>query len=429
MIFFNKSKISIFLFSFFLSFKISLNAILVGYYPGWGQWEGSSFDQVRSIVPEFTHVNYAFLEPYPDGRVVTVDPDTDIQQNLLRTISGTVNNPGISYGGWIINNNDSRPIEFLPPPESIKGYPDKFPANIFSQVGANPKVEIETRKNLAKNIAKVNKYYGYKVIDIDWEYPGYPAMQQGNPADFGNFLELLKEIYNEAHKSENNMEVSIAGPSQWGLILPKLNLGQLQNYLDWINIMAYDFVGYNWVQHTGHQAALRQSGDFDNKDYYIEKIVQTYLDSGVPANKLVLGVPTYGRSFGNVQAGPKNDGLFQTFSGAGPSSSNTKDIGLVLPNDLRNLNPKFIFWDEKAQAPYYYGPFGGQQNVFITFDNEESLYRKGQFIRQKGLKGAMVWDIRPGIDQLIKALKDGMNGIARADIESRRNEREESAKK
>ena len=134
------------------------------------------------------------------------------------------------------------------------------------------------------------------------------------------------------------------------------------------------------------------------------------MEQGVPKNKIVVGMPFYGRSYANA-AGTK-DGLFSPFNGTGKGT--TEEAGLRFFSDIKqNLLTTYIrSWDDQAKAPYLYDPIGKQ---FVTYDDEESLNEKARYIKENKLGGAMVWelgqDTRPAWDGL-NAINRGLGGIA-----------------
>jgi chitinase len=107
----------------------------------------------------------------------------------------------------------------------------------------------------------------------------------------------------------------------------------------------------------------------------------------VSADKLVMGVPFYGRSYQGVA--PTEDGLFQRFGGPGPGSW---ENGVLDWHDIEaNYLPKMTrHWSDKAQTPWLFDPSTG---VMVSYDDPESLEIKANFARERGLGGVMIWDL------------------------------------
>jgi chitinase len=104
-------------------------------------------------------------------------------------------------------------------------------------------------------------------------------------------------------------------------------------------------------------------------------------------NKIVLGLPTYGRSFANVEKGDVD----VPAKGAGPGLRCTQAEGMVAYFEVMELIRSGKFkagWDDKSFTPFAYDPVG---KVFITYDDEKSITKKVEYIKEKNLAGAMFW--------------------------------------
>lgn len=358
---------------------------MVGYYPNWGIYRSPTFKPEDIDFSLVTHINYAFAKVSKEGEILLFDPWADIE---YRT-DWTQEKP--FYGNFRAFSDLKKKHPHIKTLISVGGW---TLSDTFSEMAENPKA----RANFIKNVLNFCNKYDFDGVDIDWEYPGF-AEHNGRPQDKQNFTTLLQELHLAVKSQSPALLVTIAapaGPSHY----KNMELDKIHIYLDWINLMTYDLHG-PWGdsdnQITNHQAGLYPAKE-GNPDLTIVGAVRAYLEQGVPAEKIVLGMPLYGRVFAN------SSGLHTAYQGAGTGT--TAEVGMRFFYDIKqNLWGTYQrFWDEKAQAPYLYNPHNKE---FITFDDEESLRIKSQFIKEMGLGGAMVWEL--GLD--LRPTWNGMHAI------------------
>ena len=261
-------------------------------------------------------------------------------------------------------------------------------------------------------------------IDIDWEpnenswsFVNTPTGKQ----QLQDYLDLIKEIKSALPSGENT--VGIAAPASPTVIENVNNVYPnfwklMSEEVSIINVMSYDYHGtFDAGQTTNFNSALyydpAQPEDTTGRTLFnTQATIETYLKLGVPASKMNLGIPAYGRTYANVEAGSTNDkGLYQAFNGGAvtPSGDGTLKYTEIEKN-AGGFNWVINQNYDAGQATAY----DASKKVFITFDNPASVTNKAAFAKSKGLHGLMLWDIsgdyRLGdpnfsVDSLAKAAK------------------------
>jgi len=100
----------------------------------------------------------------------------------------------------------------------------------------------------------------------------------------------------------------------------------LNQYLDWIALMSYDYHGH-WDRKTGHVSPLLFHEEEDSFYLHTNYSINYYISKGVDRKKLVVGMPTYGQSF--TLANANNHGLNAPTSGGGKPGEFTKAPGFL----------------------------------------------------------------------------------------------------
>jgi chitinase len=244
-------------------------------------------------------------------------------------------------------------------------------------------------------------------IDVDWEFPavcGNPDNCKFRPEDTQNFTALLAEFRKQLDAVRPGLLLTIAAPANEEQY-SKLELGKISAYVDWINVMSYDYRGA-WKPngptdfHSPLYTSPRNPYPAPEKDYSADQTISAYLAAGVPANKLVMGVPFYGRGWtGVTDAG---DGLYQ--SAKGPARGKY-EAGI---DDYKRLKSLGLPGFRDTQYTQAYWVFDGK--TFWSFDDPISLATKLDYIRRKGLLGAMAWELSGDTPEgeLITAMYQGL---------------------
>jgi len=238
-------------------------------------------------------------------------------------------------------------------------------------------------------------------IDIDWEYPVACGIACGAPEDNANFTALLAEFRRQLDAVRPGLLLTVAV----GAGIDKIRVtdpGAYHPYLDYINVMTYDFHGA-WDPQTNHHSALFDSpsdpSGGDQQQYNSNDAIEAFISRGVPAAKLNLGIGFYGRGWNNVAGG--NNGMYQT---AGGPAAGTYEAGIEDWKVLKNLGwPTYT--DTTAGATWAYNG-----STLWSFDTPANVARKMGYVKAQGLGGAFFWEFSGDDAQgtLARGISDGL---------------------
>ena len=138
--------------------------------------------------------------------------------------------------------------------------------------------------------------YEFDGLDIDWEYPK-------GPDDKAAFVSLIKEFrlaFEGEHKAADNNKLLLtaAVPASFEAIASGYDVPELAKYLDYINVMTYDFHG-QWEKQVGHNSPLfpLDAASSLEKKLTVDFAAKEWVRQGAPLEKILIGMPVYGRTF------------------------------------------------------------------------------------------------------------------------------------
>lgn len=311
--------------------EVDANRVVLAYVTSWSQ-----------IMPDptyVTHVNYAFGHVNDGFNGVRIDNEERLKSIVALKRESPFLKVLLSIGGW--------------------------GSGRFSEMAADE----ANREAFAADCGRVVEQFGLDGIDMDWEYPtSSSANISSSPDDTRNFTLLMQDIR------------KVIGPGKLLTFASAANacyvdFKAVEPYVDFVNIMTYDM-----ARPPFHHAGLYRSSF--TQHHSVEESVDLHVNAGIPANKLVLGIPFYGRGSHGV-----------------PNFIDYKDI-----IKLTDFTPH---WDDVAKAPY----LTDKDDTFVcTYETPRSIAYKCAFLREKGMRGAMYWDYNGDDEQgtLRKAVYKGV---------------------
>ncbi len=356
--------------------KTEKEYMTVAYVAGYRDFDFTSID-----VSGITHINYAFGNIRNDEAVfdtTKIDGKYLTPNDIVKLNSLKSKNPKlkvlVSIGGWSWS----------------KGFSDAA-------------LTEASRLKFAKSCARFVKEYNLDGIDLDWEYPNQSgAGNTYRPEDVHNFTLLLKgvraqlDLLSEKENNGKHYLLTIATGADKEYV-DNVEMNEIHKYLDFLNIMTYDF--YNgWHKVTGHHSNYLPSAKPEMDKNSVVNAVDMHVNAGFPVEKINLGIPFYGRIWKGVKA-ENNDVLFK--------EAETVGMGIDYINFYQNINANGYtrYWDNVAKAPYLWNP---DEKTFISYEDEESIALKIEYLKKRGLAGVMFWEYSADHDKklLKKVISD-----------------------
>lgn len=400
---------------------VSANTLMsVGYFNGGGDvtaGPGGNIDKLD--VRQITHLNYSFGLIYNDekgetnaalkdpGRLHQIWLSPKVQADLQKIPHLRQQNPNLkvllSVGGW-----------------GARG---------FSGAAATK----ETRALFIQSAQEIIEKYDLDGIDLDWEYPvnGAWGLVDSQPADRDNFTALLKEL-RAAVGNKKLVTIAVGAntesPKSW------VDVKAIAPSLDYINLMTYDMAYGTQYFNSNLYDSSQWPTVAEADKYSADFVVNNYLAAGLKPSQMNLGIGFYGRvpkravepgidwSKPDAQKNPATQPYFE------PQQVELfKTLGVDLSKDTyvkyNDIVAKFIndpqkrftqHWDDEAKVPWLSVTSSDGKTLFaLSYENPRSVAIKADYIKSKGLGGAMFWEY--GADdqnQLAKQLAESL-GIKR----------------
>jgi chitinase len=327
--------------------------VIIGYVGGYRGLIDTSMVHAQKL----THINYAFVDVQHNRAFLTHRKTDTVNFALLRKLKKV--NPDlkilISIGGWKWSSN-------------------------FSDAALSD----TSRQAFAASAAAIARTYELDGVDIDWEYPNDKGdnnvFRMADKRNFTLMFEALRHELDEVERLTGKKMLLTAAVGGFKRFLRNTEMDKVQRYLDYINLMTYDY-SQDSLGIAMHHTNLYASKTYQTANY-ADRAVTDFVEAGVPVEKLVMGMAFYGRSnrvpdILKAPLGAKTDGRLR----AG---------GYTYIQDSILTKKGFKYYrDRNAAAPYI---FNAATKQFITYDDPWSIKQKCDYVLRHKMAGVMFWE-------------------------------------
>ncbi|WP_433572419.1 glycosyl hydrolase family 18 protein [Streptomyces sp. CA-251247] len=349
--------------------------VKLGYFTNWGVYQRNY--HVKNLVSsgtaaKITHINYAFgnvqggrctigdafadydkaytADQSVDGKADTWDQPLRGNFNQLRKLKAQYPNIKVlwSFGGWTWSGG-------------------------FGQAAANPAAFAESCYQLVEDPRWADVFDG---IDLDWEYPNACGLtcDTSGPASLKNVMQAMRARFG----SGNLVTAAISADGTNGGKLDAADYAGAAQYVDFYNVMTYDFFG-TWAAQgpTAPHSPLTSYAGIPQEGFNSEAAITKLKGKGISGSKLNLGIGFYGRGWtGVTQATPGGTATGPAPGTYEPGNEDYKVLKVTCPAT-------------GTVAGTAYAKCGSN---WWSYDTPATIGTKMSWVKSQGLKGAFYWE-------------------------------------
>ncbi|MGD1225022.1 glycosyl hydrolase family 18 protein [Streptomyces krungchingensis] len=370
------------------------NKVRLGYFTEWGIY-GRNYN-VKNLVTsgsaaKITHINYAFGN-VTNGQCAIGDSYADYDKAFTadQSVSGTADTWDQPLRG---NFNQLRQLKAkYPNIKVLWSFGGWTWSGGFAQAAANPTAFAQSCYNLVEDPRWADVFDG---IDIDWEYPNACGLScdTSGAAAYKNLMQALRAKFG----SNNLVTAATTADGSSGGKIDAADYAGAAQYVDWYNVMTYDFFGA-WAAQgpTAPHSPLTSYSGIPTAGFTTADAIAKYKAKGVPASKLLIGIGFYGRGWtGVTQDAPGG-------TATGPAAG-TYEQGIEDYKVLKTSCPA-----TGTIAGTAYAHCGSN---WWSYDTPATIGTKMTWAKNQGLGGAFFWEFSGDTSngELVSAINSGLS--------------------
>ncbi|WP_217166573.1 glycoside hydrolase family 18 chitinase [Streptomyces sp. AC512_CC834] len=369
------------------------DAVKLGYFTEWGVY-GRNY-HVKNLVTsgsaeKITHINYAFGN-VQGGKCTIGDAyaDYDKAYTAAQSVDGVADTWDQPLRG---NFNQLRKLKAMYPHiKVIWSFGGWTWSGGFPEAVQNPAAFAKSCHDLVEDPRWADVFDG---IDLDWEYPNACGLSCDTTSGKNAFSSMMKAM--RAEFGNDLVTAAVTADASDGGKIEAADYGAAAQYIDWYNVMTYDFFGA-WAK-TGPTAPHSPLTSYDGipqQGFNSAEAIAKYKAAGVPSDKMLLGIGFYGRGWtGVTQSAPGG-------TATGPAAG-TYEAGIEDYKVLKNSCPA-----TGTVAGTAYAHCGSN---WWSYDTPATIKSKMDWAQQQNLGGAFFWEFSGDTanGELVSAIDSGL---------------------
>ncbi|MFI2511375.1 glycosyl hydrolase family 18 protein [Streptomyces sp. NPDC018972] len=367
--------------------------VKLGYFTEWGVY-GRNY-HVKNLVTsgsaaKITHINYSFGN-VKNGQCTVDDTFAAYEKAYTadQSVSGTADTWDQPLRG---NFNQLRQLKAkYPHIKVLYSFGGWTYSGGFGQAAQNAAAFAKSCKQVVEDPRWADVFDG---IDIDWEYPNACGLtcDTSGPAAFKNLSQALRAEFGKDYL----VTAAITADGSEGGKIDAADYGGAAQYLDWYNVMTYDYFGaWDKTGPTNPHSPLTSYNGIPKEGFNSAAAIAKLKAKGVPASKLLLGIGFYGRGWtGVTQSAPGG-------TATGPAAG-TYEAGIEDYKVLKNSCPA-----TGTIAGTAYAHCGTN---WWSYDTPATINTKMAWAKNQGLGGAFFWEFSGDTanGELVSAIDGGL---------------------